>query len=842
MTENNEYCGPLAGLNVIDFGHYYAGPMVGMLLADQGANVIRIVRPGEPELPSQQYRLLNRNKKLLTLDLKTEEGKAQALSLIEKADVVIENFRPGVMKRLGLDYASLKADNPGHVYLSLPGFASTDAERSHIQAWEGVLSAAAGVYTMPNLLRSILKFPPVYSSIPQCSMYGAMHGVVGIMAGLIARKEHGHGTVIETPLVDAGLSGFIMDFQYSMLPLGPWAPDLRLPEALEHLIYSPEDNNDEQIKKLKRAQLSTAFVGTPCTRFHTCLNGRQILLFPMWDDEQFVKRMLKAMNIDTQLMRKGFVTVSPWQNPGLDNNICDCNNLSTDKRARLTKTIDDAFLTKTAHEWEEIFQRARVPAAMVRTRQEWMALPSLSESGVFTTMTKGKSTLIVPGRVAHVSSSPSQAKEDLNNTYEEAESITVKEASELFGHCIDFNVSKSNSPSLSKGELLRGLKVLDMSSLFAGPAGAYFLAGFGAEVIKVDPCSPTPPGPQRTFFPGKRSIVTDMKSAPGQEVLSRLVSETDIVLHNCLGEAAKRLGVTHKQLGKINPNIITAQFSAYGGTSRGGIEGRQGVEPLLQAASGLMAHFGTRESPQYHGMVAAADCIGGLALAFSALLGVYQRQLTGQAGEVRTSLAQATNYYQLPWMIDENGNSQWEAPSGQFALGEDAWRRLYACRDGWIYVATTDTHASDFFKTVTQQSTSSTAALETAFAEQSCRHWLTTLSAADIACHQVLDANDIYRRNVRHVAKEDADERAACASELLSWDNSDFGYPIYLLAPNCVRVGESNTYRRLGKTPILGEHTTEILEELDYSKNDIEELIELQIAYQYTSDISLNKA
>ena len=65
MTQTIEYQGPLAGLNVIDFGHYYAGPMASMLLADQGAGVIRIVRPGDKELPEQQYRLLNRNKKLL---------------------------------------------------------------------------------------------------------------------------------------------------------------------------------------------------------------------------------------------------------------------------------------------------------------------------------------------------------------------------------------------------------------------------------------------------------------------------------------------------------------------------------------------------------------------------------------------------------------------------------------------------------------------------------------------------------------------------------------------------------------------------------------------------------
>ena len=77
MTQENNYQGPLSGLNVIDFGHYFAGPMVGMLLADQGANVISIVQSGQPELLSQHYRLLNnRKKKLLTLDLKNSEERS----------------------------------------------------------------------------------------------------------------------------------------------------------------------------------------------------------------------------------------------------------------------------------------------------------------------------------------------------------------------------------------------------------------------------------------------------------------------------------------------------------------------------------------------------------------------------------------------------------------------------------------------------------------------------------------------------------------------------------------------------------------------------------------------
>ena len=170
MIQTNEPKGPLAGLNVLDFGHYYAGPAAAMHLADQGANVIRIAKPGDPELPQHQYRVFNRNKKLLTLNLKKAEDKAIAESLIKKADILIENFRPGVMKRLGLDYERVKELNPSLIYLSLPGFASTDKERAHIQAWEGILSAATGIYRDYSMVREKLNYPPLYTPLAHCSM------------------------------------------------------------------------------------------------------------------------------------------------------------------------------------------------------------------------------------------------------------------------------------------------------------------------------------------------------------------------------------------------------------------------------------------------------------------------------------------------------------------------------------------------------------------------------------------------------------------------------------------------------------------------------------------------
>ena len=118
-----------------------------MLLADQGAEVIKVDRPGQTGLRlRQQMAFFNRGKQHITLDLKNADDLAMAVKLIRSADVVIENFRPGVMQRLGLGAEEMTALNPGLVYLSLPGFASTD-ERASIRAFEGIISAAIGQYT-----------------------------------------------------------------------------------------------------------------------------------------------------------------------------------------------------------------------------------------------------------------------------------------------------------------------------------------------------------------------------------------------------------------------------------------------------------------------------------------------------------------------------------------------------------------------------------------------------------------------------------------------------------------------------------------------------------------------
>ncbi len=212
MSTGTDDPGPLAGLDIVDFGHYFAAPIASMLLADQGANVVRVLAPSGPELPQPQHRVLNRNKRVVNLDLRTTDGRAAARTLAERADVVIESFRPGVMARRTLDYASLAPSNPGLVYLSLPGFASTDSARADIQAWEGVVSAASALYTTG--LRQRLNYPPLYVPAPICSTFAAMHGAIAVLAAIAHRDRTGCGALLEVPLVNAGISTCTRSFVY----------------------------------------------------------------------------------------------------------------------------------------------------------------------------------------------------------------------------------------------------------------------------------------------------------------------------------------------------------------------------------------------------------------------------------------------------------------------------------------------------------------------------------------------------------------------------------------------------------------------------------------------------
>ena len=203
---------PLAGITVVDLTRVLAGPYCTMLLGDMGADVIKIERPdggddtrgfGPPYLngESAMFLAINRNKKSITLNLKHTEAKAVFTRLLERADVLVENFRPGTMANLGFDYDAVRRLNPRLIYCSISGFGPTGpyAERGGYdliaQGMSGIMSATGSDGGAP-----------VKVGVPITDLGAGLFGVFGILCALRARHLTGRGQLVDTSLFEAGLS------------------------------------------------------------------------------------------------------------------------------------------------------------------------------------------------------------------------------------------------------------------------------------------------------------------------------------------------------------------------------------------------------------------------------------------------------------------------------------------------------------------------------------------------------------------------------------------------------------------------------------------------------------
>ena len=209
---------PLAGVRVLDVSQVMAGPYCCMLLADLGADVIKIEPPGTGDQTrgamgfkmkgsdSMGFLNMNRNKRSMTLNLKTEAGKKVFFELVKTADILVENYRPGVMKKLGIDYPSLKELNPGLIYASISGFGQTGpwADRPGFDLMAQAMSGVMSVTGYPDS-------PPVKAGVPVADIGCALFAVYGILSAYIGKTKSGEGQFIDASLFDSALAFSIWD-------------------------------------------------------------------------------------------------------------------------------------------------------------------------------------------------------------------------------------------------------------------------------------------------------------------------------------------------------------------------------------------------------------------------------------------------------------------------------------------------------------------------------------------------------------------------------------------------------------------------------------------------------
>jgi crotonobetainyl-CoA:carnitine CoA-transferase CaiB-like acyl-CoA transferase len=204
--------GPLAGLKVVDLTHVMAGPTCTLMLADMGADVIKVEKTPAGDdsrhtIPPQigdeaaSFLMMNRNKRGIVLDLKTEGGVKVLRRLIATADVLVENFGPGVMERFGLGYDELRKEHPGLIYCSLSGFGRTGPYR-HRRGFDLVAQAMSGIMSFTG---ETPDGPPVKCGAPLSDITAGILAAMGILAAYAHRLKTGEGQWVETSLFEAAL-------------------------------------------------------------------------------------------------------------------------------------------------------------------------------------------------------------------------------------------------------------------------------------------------------------------------------------------------------------------------------------------------------------------------------------------------------------------------------------------------------------------------------------------------------------------------------------------------------------------------------------------------------------
>lgn len=360
----NDYqsAGPLTGYRVIDFGQYIAAPAVAMMLADQGAEVIRIDPPSGPVWNTPANAVLNRSKQSIVLNLKDTADNEIARRLIASADVVVENFRPGVMTRLGLGATDMMRLHSGLVYLSLPGFSERDPDRAHIPAWESLVSAAVGQFTDMGLNRILMGINPSFSPLPLASAYAAVLGAMAVTLALYARERDGQGEVIEVPLAAALSEGLV----YNSMTIDD------LPDRYK-------SRREREIERRRAANLPMDMTYEtlqtyldPFYRSYICADDRPFYLVSTSHVTHPV-RALQLLGLWDEMQQAGISQEDPYLStrdwaPGVDYTLRGYP-LSQPWADWVAARMAQVFRQRSSFEWEALFGRYGVPGGPTGPRK-----------------------------------------------------------------------------------------------------------------------------------------------------------------------------------------------------------------------------------------------------------------------------------------------------------------------------------------------------------------------------------------------------------------------------------------------------------------------------------------
>ncbi|MEW4467802.1 CoA transferase [Parasphingorhabdus sp. JC815] len=325
----------LTGIKVVDLSLFLPGPMLTLMMADHGADVIKVEPPtGDPARQMEPveagqsvwFRNLNRGKKALALDLKSDEGRERLWELLSDADVMIEGFRPGVMKRLGFDYEAVAAKNPRIVYCSISAFGQ-EGEMAHHPAHDLAVQALSGFLSVNDGDDGM----PVVPGAPSADMAAGLNGLSAVLMALIGREKTGKGDYVDIAMFD------------SMLP---WCA---------HIAGGAISGDDAPVSQTQRSLGGAAFYNV-----YNTLDGKYVVLGAR--EIKFAKTLLTALD-RLDLLPLAEEEAGPLQKPLID-------------------YLRSTFANKTRDEWVKWFADKDVAFSPVLNFREALEQGFVKERGL----------------------------------------------------------------------------------------------------------------------------------------------------------------------------------------------------------------------------------------------------------------------------------------------------------------------------------------------------------------------------------------------------------------------------------------------------------------------------
>jgi crotonobetainyl-CoA:carnitine CoA-transferase CaiB-like acyl-CoA transferase len=779
--------GVLEGTRILDFTQGTAGPFAGMLLAEQGADVVKVEPPsGDRARGKPSFHAVNRSKRDITLDLLLRAGREKAHDLAAQADVALVDGLEQEAAELGIDYKSLSAVNPRLVYCSIPLYGSR-GPYAGLPPDDNMVAALSGVYG--NQLS--YAGSPVFYVTPFVPYATAVLAAGAVVSTLYERARTGRGDFVEV----SGLSGAAAICSANFVNL--------LAMGVTRL---------SAIKPHPRG-------ASPAYRVYRCADNEWLMLGAL--TPAFMVKILMTVGADDLLADPRFEGF-PYAIP------------KDDGLQEIARRLEEAFASRPRQEWLDTLKAVDIPAGPVATRDDWLNEPQVVHNGMRVEVDDpeiGRSAQIGVPLTLHAAPGAIRGPAPVLGQHDtESAGLWNPRPAPVLG---------LEAPRRFP---LEGIKILDLGTTYAGPFSCMLLADLGADVTKVE----APGGdPFRAFGAafigvnrGKRALAIDLKKEQGLQVFYDMVRQADVVADNFRSGITKRLKIDYESLSAINPRIICCSVTPYG--PAGPLSDLPGYDPVIGARSGLQraqGGYGKDDEPVYHN-TAVIDFTSSLMAAYGMCAALFHREKTGRGQLVETCLANNAMVAQAVEFLRYKGRPPVLAGARDIQ-GTSAAYRIYQCVEGgYLFLgATTVEHANAVVALASNVPTSDGTALLSApwdgdiakalgafLAQQPRSQVLDQLTEQGVPCCPCLTLEELFTD--LHLEANDL------------WWRSEHS----LLGPfqqtGAIIKWKEHSMRLEKPAPLFAEHSREVLRDYGFDSSQIDSLIESGVVL--TADQALN--